>query len=101
MPARILVIEDDPANLELVRYLLAAHGYPTLTATSAEQGLRLFGSAHPDLVLCDLRLPIQDGYEVLSEIRKEPARGDTIVIAVTAYSMPDDRAKATAAGFDG
>jgi two-component system cell cycle response regulator len=52
-------------------------------------------------VLCDLRLPIQDGYEVLSEIRKEPARGDTIVIAVTAYSMPDDRAKATAAGFDG
>jgi two-component system cell cycle response regulator len=101
MPARILVIEDNPSNLELVRYLLDVHGYPTLTATSGEEGLHQFHSAHPDLVLCDLRLPIRDGYEVLSEIRKDPARGNTIVIAVTAFSMPGDRAKATAAGFDG
>jgi two-component system cell cycle response regulator len=101
MPASILIIEDNPANLELVRYLLDAHGYPTLTATNGEEGLRLFASARPDVVLCDLQLPILDGYEVLSEIRKDPARGDTIVIAVTAFSMSGDRAKATSAGFDG
>lgn len=101
MPASFLIIEDNPANLELVRYLLAAHGYPTLTATNGEEGLRLFGSERPDVVLCDLQLPILDGYEVLAEIRKDPARGDTIVIAVTAFSMSGDRAKATAAGFDG
>ena len=101
MPARILIIEDNPANLELVRYLLDAHGYPTLTAVNGEEGLRLFGSERPDVVLCDLQLPTLDGYEVLSEIRKDPARGDTIVIAVTAFSMPGDRAKATGAGFDG
>jgi two-component system cell cycle response regulator len=101
MPARILIIEDNPANLELVRYLLAAHGYPTLTAMNGEEGLHLFGSERPDVVLCDLQLPIRDGYEVLAEIRKDPARGDTIVIAVTAFSMSGDRAKATSAGFDG
>jgi len=101
VPARILIIEDNPANLELVRYLLDAHGYSTLTAMNGEEGLRLFGSARPDIVLCDLQLPILDGYEVLSEIRKDPARGNTIVIAVTAFSMSGDRAKVTAAGFDG
>src|SRR2546427_162631 len=101
MPASFLIIEDNPANLELVRYLLDAHGYPTLTATTGEDGLRLFASARPDIVLCDLQLPVLDGYEVLSEIRKDPARGDTMVIAVTAFSMSGDRAKVTAAGFDG
>jgi len=101
MPACILIIEDNPANLELVRYLLDAHGYPTLTATNGEDGLRLFASARPDIVLCDLQLPVLDGYEVLSEIRKDPARADTMVIAVTAFSMSGDRAKVTAAGFDG
>ena len=55
----------------------------------------------PDIVLCDLQLPILDGYEVLSAIRKDPTRGDTMVIAVTAFSMSGDRAKVTAAGFDG
>ncbi len=101
MPASFLIIEDNPANLELVRYLLDAHGYPTLTATNGEDGLRLFASARPDIVLCDLQLPVLDGYEVLSEIRKDPARADTMVIAVTAFSMSGDRAKVTAAGFDG
>ena len=101
MPASFLIIEDNPANLELVRYLLDAHGYPTLTTTNGEDGLRLFASARPDIVLCDLQLPVLDGYEVLSEIRKDPARADTMVIAVTAFSMSGDRAKVTAAGFDG
>jgi CheY-like chemotaxis protein len=101
MAARVLIIEDNPANLELARYLLDAYGYPTLTAIDGEAGFRVFRDARPDVVLCDLQLPVIDGYEVLSKIRNDPALGDAIVIAVTAFSMPGDRAKAFSAGFDG
>jgi CheY-like chemotaxis protein len=101
MAARVLIIEDNPASLELARYLLAAHGYPTLCATDGEAGFRLVCDAHPDIVLCDLQLPLMDGYEVLSKIRNDPVLGDTVIIAVTAFSMPGDRTKAVSAGFDG
>jgi CheY-like chemotaxis protein len=99
--AHVLIIEDNPANLELARYLLDSYGYATLCAVDGEAGLRLFRDSRPDVVLCDLQLPLMDGYEVLSRIRNDPALGDTIVIAVTAFSMPGDRAKAFSAGFDG
>ncbi len=101
MAARVLIVEDNPANLELARYLLDAHGYPTFAAVDGEAGVRMFRETHPDVVLCDLQLPLIDGYEVLSKIRNDPVLGDTIVIAVTAFSMPDDRTKAFSAGFDG
>lgn len=101
MPARVLIIEDNPANLELAKYLLDAHGYPTLVAADGEAGFRMFRDERPDVVLCDLQLPLLDGYEVLSRIREHPELGDTIVIAVTAFSMAGDRTKAFAAGFDG
>jgi two-component system, cell cycle response regulator DivK len=100
MPARVLIIEDNPANLELVRYLLESRGYTALTAVDGEQGLRIFRAAHPDIVLCDLQLPTLDGFEVLSRIRDEPGHTATPVIAVTALSMPTDRAAALAAGFN-
>lgn len=101
MAARVLIIEDNPANLELAKYLLEAHGYPTLVAVDGEAGFRQFRDEHPDVVLCDLQLPLMDGYEVLSKIRNDPVLGDAIVIAVTAFSMPGDRTKAFSAGFDG
>ncbi len=101
MPACILIIEDNPANLELARYLLAAHGYPTLAATDGREGVRVIREARPDLVLCDLQIPLLDGYGVVAEIRNDPGLNGTVVVAVTAFSMLGDRATALAAGFDG
>jgi len=101
MPARILIVEDNPANLDLSKYLVESHGYATLTATDGEQGLRIAREKRPDLILCDLQMPVMDGYELLKQIRNEPSLSDIIAIAVTAFSMSGDRDTALAAGFDG
>jgi two-component system, cell cycle response regulator DivK len=99
--ARILLVEDNPTNLELLRYLLAYHGHEVATARDGDEGVRLAQSVHPDIVLCDLRMPQLDGYGLLERVRADAALDDVIVIAVTAYSMPDDRRRVAAAGFDG
>jgi len=101
MPARALIIEDNPANLELAKYLLEAHGYSTLSATHGAEGVRIVRESHPDFVVCDLQLPVLDGYGVLSAVRNDPELRGTPVIAVSAFSMPGDSSKALSAGFDG
>jgi CheY-like chemotaxis protein len=101
MPARILIIEDNPANLELAKFLLEAHGYSALTAVNGTEGIRMAQEKIPDLVLCDLQMPGLDGHAVLAEIRGDPALSGIPVIAVTAFSWPDDRTRVLAAGFDG
>jgi CheY-like chemotaxis protein len=101
MAARILIIEDNKANLELVEYLLKASGYTTLTAQDGEQGVRAARKEKPDLVICDLQMPVMDGYEVVRELKKDPLLRPIPVIAVTALSMPGDRNNVLAAGFDG
>lgn len=100
MTARILVIEDDAFSRELVRYLLNRGGYTVLEAADGAAGVRLALSAHPDLVLCDLQMPVLNGYEVVRCLRANPAWHTVPVIAVTAFSMPGDRDTALAAGFD-
>ena len=101
MAARILIIEDNKANLELAEYLLKASGYTTLTATDGEEGVRSARKEHPDLIICDLQMPIMDGYEVVKHLKNDPLLRSIPVIAVTALSMPGDRNKVLAAGFDG
>jgi CheY-like chemotaxis protein len=61
MPARILVIEDNPANLDLMTYLLAAFGHTPLTAQDGEEGLEIARQEVPDLIVCDVYLPFMDG----------------------------------------
>ena len=100
MPARILVIEDDEFSRELVRYLLDRQGYAVLEAADGRTGLDLALNAHPDLVLCDLQMPVLNGYEVVQRLRSNPLWQVVPVIAVTAFSMPGDRDIALAAGFD-
>nr|WP_315243241.1 response regulator [uncultured Albidiferax sp.] len=100
MPTRILVIEDDEFSRELVRYLLDRQGYAVLEAADGGAGVDLALSAHPDLVLCDLQMPVLNGYEVVQRLRSNPLWQVVPVIAVTAFSMPGDRAIALAAGFD-
>ncbi|HWF34301.1 MAG TPA: response regulator [Solirubrobacteraceae bacterium] len=100
MAARILVVEDNEANIELVDYVLTAHGFAPLLASTGEEGVRMAGATPPDLILLDIGLPGMDGYEVAAAIREQPACEHTRIVAVTASSM-GDRERIAAAGFDG
>jgi CheY-like chemotaxis protein len=101
MKARILLVEDNPANLELARYLLAAVGHEILVATDGAQGLAVARAARPDLIISDLQMPIMDGYALIAELKLDPACREIPVIALTAFSMPGDESRAMQAGFDG
>jgi two-component system cell cycle response regulator len=101
MPARILVIDDDLASLELMTYLLRAFGHMLLCAGDGAEGLQVIGRELPDLVICDVHLPHIDGYEVARRIKGHPTWRTIPLVAVTASAMAHDRAMALAAGFDG
>jgi two-component system cell cycle response regulator DivK len=101
MAARILIVEDNAANLALVEYLLKAGGYQTFSARDGAAGVRLAREEKPDLIVCDLQMPVLNGYEVLQQLRGDPLTRAIPVIAVTAFSMPGDRTQVTQAGFDG
>jgi CheY-like chemotaxis protein len=97
----VLLVEDNAANLELVRYLLESHGFACEAAVDGASALRAAQARRPDLVLCDLQLPDVDGFEVLRGLRAMPALQGLRVIAVTAYAMVGDRERILGAGFDG
>jgi two-component system cell cycle response regulator DivK len=101
MAARMLIIEDDPDSLELAAYLLESAGHTTLRAPDGEAGMQLALQESPDLVICDLQIPRMDGHAVVRALRANPKWRRVPVIAVTALSMPGDREKTLAAGFDG
>jgi CheY-like chemotaxis protein len=101
MSARILVVEDNPLNLKLMRDVLLASGYDVVAAGSGEEGVALAGAVSPDLVLMDIQLPGIDGYEALRLLRRTPGVSDVPVVAVTAFAMPEDRERAAREGFDG
>jgi len=97
----ILVIEDNPTNLDLMTYLLKAFGHETLTAMDGEAGLAAVQREAPDLIVCDVQLPKLDGYGVVAQLKAHPAFRRIPIIAVTALAMIDDRNRMLAAGFDG
>lgn len=100
MPARILIIEDDSASRELEKYLLESAGYITFDAEDGEAGVRMALETNPDMVICDLQMPVMNGYEVIRYLREHPDWRHVPIIAVTAFSMTGDRETALAAGFD-
>ncbi|MDO8285770.1 MAG: response regulator [Rhodoferax sp.] len=100
MPTRLLIIEDDSASRALVCYLLEAAGYATLEAEDGGTGLHLALHAQPDLIICDLQMPVMNGYEVARALREHPDWHRVPLIAVTAFSMAGDRETALSAGFD-
>jgi two-component system cell cycle response regulator DivK len=99
--ARILVVEDNPKNMKLVRDVLEYSGYEVIEATSGEDGVRLAEVERPQLILMDLQLPGIDGAEALRRIRVGSEGHDVPVVAVTAFAMGEDRERAFASGFDG
>lgn len=99
--ARILVVEDNPANLKLVSLLLHNAGHSVLCAVDAEAGLALARSEAPDLILMDIQLPGMDGLAATALLKHDDATAGIPVIALTAMAMKADREKARAAGCDG
>lgn len=101
MALRVLVIEDHPANLELMVYLLRAFGHTTREACDGSSGVDAALSDPPELILCDIALPGLDGYGVARRLKGDPRLRDVPLIAVTASAMVGDRDKILDAGFDG
>jgi CheY-like chemotaxis protein len=99
--ARILVIEDNPANLDLMVYLLNAFGHTPLAATDGEEGIALIQHETPHLIICDIQLPKLSGYDIVKWLKADPTLRAIPILAVTAYAMVGDRDKVLAAGFDG
>jgi two-component system cell cycle response regulator DivK len=97
----ILIIEDNEKNRKLERDILQFHGYRTMEADTAEEGIGLAQATPPALVLMDIQLPGMNGIEALQHLRADPRTRVIPVIAVTASAMTHDRQKIMAAGFDG
>ena len=98
---KVLVVEDNPANMTLATFLLKSAGYAVLSATDAESGLALARAEQPDLILMDIQLPGMDGLEATAILKREEATRDIPVVALTALAMKGDEERIRAAGCDG
>ena len=101
MGSRILLIEDNPDNMDLMSYLLEAYGHTTLKAWDGEDGLVAAEREVPDLILCDIQLPKLDGFGVCRQLSQSESLKEVPLVAITALAMAGDREKVLAAGFDG
>jgi two-component system cell cycle response regulator DivK len=97
----ILIVEDNDKNLKLTRDVLRFHGFETIEATNAEDGIALAQERKPDLVLMDIQLPGMDGVTALQKLRQDKATAAIPVVALTASVMKEDRERFDKAGFDG
>jgi len=98
--AKVLVIEDNPANMKLASFLLRNAGHTVLNAVDAETGLILACNYRPDLILMDIQLPGMDGLSATALLKQDPATATIPIIAVTAMAMKADREKSQVAGCD-
>jgi two-component system response regulator len=96
--ARVLVVEDNEDNMTLMRDILDALGYTTLTAVNGVEGLEVAERELPDLILMDLSMPLMDGWTATRYLKGNPATAHIPVIALTAHAMLGDRDRALEAG---
>jgi two-component system cell cycle response regulator DivK len=99
--AKVLIVEDNAANMTLATFLLQSAGHSVLSARDAETGLTLARSEQPDLVLMDIQLPGMDGLEATAILKRDGATRDIPVVALTALAMKGDEERIRAAGCDG
>lgn len=97
MPATVLVVEDDPATVDIVSMYLRRDGHRVLVASDGPEGVRLAGEAHPDLIVLDLMLPKMDGLEVCRSLRAE---SDVPIVMLTARVEEEDRVAGLDLGAD-
>ena len=100
MSKRILVVEDQEDNRQIIRDMLSATDYEIMEAESGEQALEAVAKQRPDLILMDIQLPGMDGYEATRRIKADPALRSIPIIAVTSYALSGEEQKARAAGCD-
>jgi CheY-like chemotaxis protein len=97
----ILIVDDNPVNLKLIRVLLAGEGYDVRTAGDAEEATRVLQEQRPQMILMDIKLPGIDGLELTRRLKSDPATRDITILGLTAYAMKGDEEKILAAGCDG
>jgi two-component system cell cycle response regulator DivK len=100
MSRRILVVEDQEDNRQILRDLLGSVGYEMDEAENGEQALAAVKARRPDLILMDIQLPVLDGYEATRRIKADPQLKSIPIIVVTSYALSGDEAKARASGCD-
>jgi two-component system, cell cycle response regulator DivK len=100
MRKRILVIEDQEDNRQILRDLLTSADFEVIEAADGEAGLAAAAAHRPDLILMDIQLPLMDGYEATRRIKANPALRAIPIIVITSYALSGDEDKARAAGSD-
>jgi two-component system cell cycle response regulator DivK len=100
MSKKILVVEDQEDNRQILRDLLSSVGYEMSEAENGVEALAAVAKQRPDLILMDIQLPIMDGYEATRRIKSDPATKSIPIIVVTSYALSGDEGKARAAGCD-
>ena len=99
--AKVLIVEDNAANMTLAAFLVESAGHTVIGATDAETGLALARDEHPNLILMDIQLPGMDGLEATALLKRDDATRAIPVIALTALAMKGDEERIRAAGCDG
>jgi len=97
----ILIVDDNPTNLKLVRVLLGGEGYAVRTAMNAAEALAEIAKRPPRLILMDIQLPGMDGLALTRMLKADAATRDIVVVALTAYAMKGDEERVLAAGCNG
>ena len=97
----ILIVDDNPVNLKLIRILLTGEGYDVHIAGDAEEALRVLQGLRPRIILMDIQLPGIDGLELTRQLKANPLTRDIRILGLTAYAMKGDEEKIIAAGCDG
>ena len=100
MSKRILVVEDQPDNRQIIRDMLAPTDYEITEAEDGQQALEAIAKQQPDLILMDIQLPIIDEYTATRKIKSNPAGRSIPIIAVTSYALSGEEKKAREAGCD-
>jgi two-component system cell cycle response regulator DivK len=100
MSKRILVVEDQEDNRQILRDLLTSVGYEIIEAEDGEKALKVAARELPDLILMDIQLPLLDGYEATRRLKADPLLATIPIIVITSYALSGDESKARAAGCD-
>jgi len=98
---RILIVEDNELNMKLLRDVLEAYGYATITTAEGETALALARANRPDLILMDLQLPDISGFDAVRQLKDDAETRSIPIVAVTAFAMVGDERKALTGGCDG
>lgn len=98
--AKILLVEDNEMNRDMLSRRLVRNGFEVVMAVNGQEGLDIAARENPDLILMDMSLPVLDGWDATRQLKADPKTARIPVIALTAHAMDSDRQKALEAGCD-